>query len=776
MNKTGTIESFFEKFGQNIVRLRWILIIFTLLIAFICSFGIKQLKTSVSLKNLFLANDPVIIAQQEFDNIFGNSDFVGVLVESEDIISNETLALIKNITDDLQNEVSWLSGTSSILDFLGKEPLFMSVSELEELREKLDKRNNIRGVLYSEDYKQAWILCTLETYPKIENTEDSEEPSYTVGREVMNIIDHYQAEGARVLGTGIPVLEFRKSSEMFDDLTKVIFMAAIAAVCLIVLLSRSLASSIGSVFVVGIAILSVFGVLGWFKQTVDTTFMLVPVLLTIAVSIGYSVHVFIFFNRNMHITGKRKESVIIAIKETGWPVLFTALTTIFALLSFIVVPIRAIQWVGLISATSIIVVYMLTMVFFPSILAIGKDRPDLVDIKKNNLDDITTIDKTEKLLSKISTYIMNHRKVIVVVYIIIMIISIIGLSRIKVDLNAQRMMGLKMPHIRDQAYISDSPIGANYAYSIALKFPGKNEALTSEVLGKVDELSEFINQTSFIKRVTSINNMIKEANQIRHKDNSDFHIIPEKDSSIRGLVTYIKRLSPGSLDSLVDKDNKILRILVETNDVSTSSMVNHIEIVNFKLKELFPSSEFGDFDYILVGGVLQLSVMNQYITKGLIQSVLIALIVISIMMMIVFRSLKLGLISMIPNISPVIIAGGLMGFMGEPLEFVTMTVAPMVIGLAVDDTIHFINHVKVDFRRNRNYDIAIRNSFIKVGKALIQASTILCITFLMFTTSNVHSMVNMGIYIIVAMISALIADFTVTPILLKKSRAFGKEN
>ncbi len=104
-----------------------------------------------------------------------------------------------------------------------------------------------------------------------------------------------------------------------------------------------------------------------------------------------------------------------------------------------------------------------------------------------------------------------------------------------------------------------------------------------------------------------------------------------------------------------------------------------------------------------------------------------------------------------------------------------MTVAPMVIGLAVDDTIHFISHVKKDFYRTGNYDLAIRNSFIRVGKALILANIILCATFSVFTTSSVHSMVNMGIYMVAAMLSALIADFTITPFIIKISRPFGKD-
>jgi len=333
-----------------------------------------------------------------------------------------------------------------------------------------------------------------------------------------------------------------------------------------------------------------------------------------------------------------------------------------------------------------------------------------------------------------------------------------------------------MPHIQDQSYISQSPIGVNFSYSIALAFPEEDEALNPEILGKVDELTDFIYKTPYIKRVTSINDIIKEVNRLRHRDDPEYYAIPGKASLVRGIVSYTRRLSGDSVKLLLNDENRVLRVMVEINDVSTSAMVDHIDEVKAEIDRLFPPSEFAGMEHLMAGSVIQMSEMNQHITKGLVRSVVLALIVISIMMMIVFKSFKLGLISMIPNISPVIIAGGVMGFMGESLEFVTMTIAPMIMGLAVDDTIHFINHVRVEFNRNRSYDLAIQNSFIKVGKAMTQATLILCVTFLMFTTSIAHSMVNMGIYINIGMLTALIADFTITPILIKISKPFGKES
>ena len=412
--------------------------------------------------------------------------------------------------------------------------------------------------------------------------------------------------------------------------------------------------------------------------------------------------------------------------------------------------------------------------FFSAIISIKNSNKTRERKNKTVINNQFYSDRVENFLGKTSDIIMKNGKLLSILYLFVIIISLFGISKLTVDLNRKQMFGDKLPHSKNQNYVSNSSIGASNAYNIALLFPDKNGAVTGDVLGKVDQLSDFINQAQFVKRTTSINSLIREVNMLRHRGEEEHFAIPEKDSTIRGLIGYSRRVSDESLKSWIDEENKTLKVLVEIYDVSTLKTKAHIDELREEIERLFPPDQYPEFKYLLTGSAIQMSIMNQYITRGLIQSVLSALLVISVMMMIVFRNFKLGLIAMIPNISPIIITGGLMGYMGVPLEFVTMTIAPMIMGLAVDDTIHFINHVKLDYSRTYSYDKSIKNSFIKVGKALILANIILCATFSAFMTSDVPSMINMGIFMVVGMLSALIADFTVTPFIIKLSRPFGK--
>jgi hypothetical protein len=130
---------------------------------------------------------------------------------------------------------------------------------------------------------------------------------------------------------------------------------------------------------------------------------------------------------------------------------------------------------------------------------------------------------------------------------------------------------------------------------------------------------------------------------------------------------------------------------------------------------------------------------------------------------------------MIPNIIPIIIAGGFMGFLKAPLEFVTMTIAPMVLGLTVDGTIYFTNRTRMEYLAAGDYSVAIRNTFKNLGLALFETAFIICMTFFAFVFARVNNMINMGVYTIIAISAALIANFFVTPMLMKWIQPFGKK-
>ena len=172
---------------------------------------------------------------------------------------------------------------------------------------------------------------------------------------------------------------------------------------------------------------------------------------------------------------------------------------------------------------------------------------------------------------------------------------------------------------------------------------------------------------------------------------------------------------------------------------------------------------------------MQYAEMNGKLVRGSIKSIGTSLIIIFLLLVLAFTSLRTGFIAMLPNIAPIVLIGGVMGYAKIPLDMITAMIMPMILGIAVDDTIHFTNHIKYHFELCSNYKQAILNSYREIGKTMIMTTIILCAMFFIFLFSTMTVLVRLGYLSIIGLGSALIADYTITPVLLFITKPFGKE-
>jgi predicted RND superfamily exporter protein len=178
---------------------------------------------------------------------------------------------------------------------------------------------------------------------------------------------------------------------------------------------------------------------------------------------------------------------------------------------------------------------------------------------------------------------------------------------------------------------------------------------------------------------------------------------------------------------------------------------------------------------VTTGTLAQFTVMMEYIAWGQIKSYLIALVVIAGMCSVAFKSVKIGLVAMIPNVAPGCFVGGIMGFFGIPLDIMTVTIMPMLLGLAVDDTIHFISHCNAIFYRTGSYAESVRRTFQVVGKAIFITSGILVVGFGAYLLSPILVFDHIAYLVAAGTLAALLADYFITPVLLNCIQAFGPE-
>jgi uncharacterized protein len=456
--------------------------------------------------------------------------------------------------------------------------------------------------------------------------------------------------------------------------------------------------------------------------------------------------------------------VVHAVEETGWPLLFSALTTVAALLSFVLIPLRPIRWVGLTAACLVAATWLLVIVLLPSLLSFGKDRkPHAVYVEKGGR-------WLERLMAFLGDRVLSRPKTTVVVFALVVVACLAGISRFEVSFDVRRTFGLDVPYVNRIDYIGRTQVGSLYSYDVAFEFDRPGAAKEPENLRKFDQLIQEVNSLPLTKKVTSLVDIVKDMNQVLNAGDPAYYRIPESREMVAQLLLLYENAGGVETERWVDYDYQRLRLMVEIDHYDSNEAVRELHLIQERGKQLFPEAHV-----LLIGSISQFTVMMDYVTWGQVKSFFIALGVIAFLMTVVFGSLKTGLIGMIPNVAPALAVGGIMGFAGIPLDMMTVTCIPMLMGLAVDDTIHFINHSQLEFMRTRSYAESTRRVFASVGVALFLTSAVLILCFSAYLISAAKVFFNMGFLVVVGILAALLTDYFITPVLLNWTRPFGHE-
>ncbi|PIE69619.1 MAG: hypothetical protein CSA21_01345, partial [Deltaproteobacteria bacterium] len=451
------------------------------------------------------------------------------------------------------------------------------------------------------------------------------------------------------------------------------------------------------------------------------------------------------------------------IEENGWPLLFSALTTMAALFSFLLIPIRPIRWVGVSAASLVGVTYLLVIILLPSLLSFGKDRePENRYAEKEDR-------LLERILDRLGHRILSRPKIILVLFVLFTVICLLGISKFEVASDYRRTMGLKIPYIARIDAISKTPVGSLYAYDVAIEFVRAGAAKDPENLRKFEQLVDEVKTFELTKKVGSLLDIIKDMNQVLNNEDPAFYRIPERREMIAQLLLLYEQAGGVEAENWVDYEYQRLRLMVEISDYNSKEATRELRLIEQRAKALFPGAKV-----VLIGSTAQFSVMIDYVTWGQMRSFFIALVVVGLLMIVVFGSVKIGLIAMIPNVSPALAVGGIMGFAGIPLDIMTVTIVPMLLGLAVDDTIHFITHYQLEYARTGSYKTSTRRVFKTVGVALFLTSMVLVLNFSAYLASLAKAYIHMGILVPVGILAALAADYFMTPVLFDYFRPFTK--
>jgi len=516
-----------------------------------------------------------------------------------------------------------------------------------------------------------------------------------------------------------------------------------------------------------VLMLALMGVMGW---KMGLTFLTAPPLL-MAVGVAHSVHILSEFRVQRTELGDRRAALVETLRLVGTPCLLTSLTTAAGFLSMSFVPIKSLSQSALYTAAGVLAAFVLSLTLLLALLSFGPRQGRTTQPGVRGSAGQGGI-RLVGLLTRVAELNLRRRRALLVGFSAFTLVCAVGALRVQVDSNWLEDFWSDAPIRMDTVRVDDEMGGTtNIIYVFDA---GRADAIKEPAaLREIERLQTLAKEEDWLVRKSySIVDIVKDLNQVFQDGKPEFYRIPETRQEVAQLLLLYESSGGEEVEEYVSLDYRRANLELRLRLAPTSETAKLVARLDAALEEapLVTTSR------TLTGiGALWLELMD-YIVDSQIQGFTIAFSAITAMMILIFRSLRIGLISMIPNLTPVLVALGAMGWLGIDLDYNKAMIAAVAIGISVDDTIHLMTRFHHEFARHRHYETALRAAMAGIGRALLITSVALVLGFLVFGLSELRSQATFGGLLAAAIVTALIADFFFMPALVLTLRPFGPES
>ena len=780
-------------------------LIFIILTALFFGYNSKDFRLDASSETLLIEGDPDLKYLQEINEKFGSKDFlVLTLTPNESIISDNVINNILSLKYKIQS-LNWVHNVITILDIplldSSDEPLMDRIKNYRTLKdENIDRERGFNEIASSPVFKNFVISEDKTTTGIIVNIKSTEtnakqfqskkelqiykdklkEKNHNNILEIREIIKSFSDIGKIHLG-GIPMI----ADDMMTFIKSDIFTFGIGVFLFIVLtlwyVFRKfiwILIPISSCFLSVLIMTGFLGIMGWKVTVISSNFIALMLILTMAMNIHMSTRYL-----QLKTTSENKptnELIYLATSKMFWPIAYTVLTTICAFLSLIFSEIKPIIDFGWMMTFGLITSFIVTFTLLPSLL---------------NLMASEKIDVQEKSFTNFTGFLANcsitKKKLIYVISILLIILSIFGISKLKVE-NSFINYFSKDTEIYRGMKLIDEKLGGTTPLDIILKFDTKTNNEVSEKNDEFDDWEEDENTSDDSKYWFTKDKIDRIKNVHSYLENLDhigkvlsFYSIIEIATTLNNnnelgtlemgvlytkLPENIKREIVDPYISVTNNEARIsLRIKDSSKDLRRNELIKKINYdLHNKLNLKEESYKLGGV-LILFNNLLQSLFKSQILTLGLV------MLGIFIMFLILFRNVKISLIGVIPNFIAAFSILGLIGLLNIPLDMMTITIAAITIGIAVDNSIHYIYRFIEEFKYKQNYNEVIKICHSSVGVAILNTSITIVFGFSILVLSNFIPTIYFGIFTGIAMLLAMLLVLSLLPALITLIKPFGIE-
>ncbi len=739
---------------------RWLTILLSLLVILALTAGAQFVAVGVDYRNHFSKDDPHLIALEELEDTYSFADTALVAVAPQDgtIFTREALAAIEELTEALWrtpyatrvDSISNYSHSEGFDDELVVEPLVDDAESLSDddigriQRIALDTEE-IAGRFISRDGRVAGLVVsvTLPEDRQLGNVEVTDFLYATIAeaRAKYSNIDYHL--------TGDVALN-RAMRDALDEDFGILGPIALGTMLLVaVLLLRSIWGTVAIVPMLIAVILSALGFAGWtgmklFGESGAAMFVLM------AVTVAHSVHVIEAMLSGLRQGMNRKQAAIHSLQANVWPIFLTSFTTAIGFLSLNFSETPPFRTMGNIVAFGALCAFVYSVTFLPALLSIlpMRSRP----VRDGKLE----------FADRFGRFVVSYRVTLLCSFAVLIVALVVGISRIELKENWLELLDESYEFRRSTEFVSDNFTGLEtFEYSLN---SGREGGITDvNYLGQVDAFAEWFRAQPEVAHVNAVSDIMKRLNKNLHGEDSDFYSLPnDSDLAAQYLLLYELSLPVGrDLNNLIDVERSATRVTVVLSRLSSNEQIELDDRAQAWLRQNAPGLETGATGVAVVGA----HSMQRNI-EGMLLGTITAMAIVSLLLVFVFRSVRLGLISLIPNFVPAAMAFGLWGYAIGQVGVAASIVTAIAFGIIVDDTIHFMTKYQSARKSGLLPSESVRSAFRSVGKALLATTAVFALGFMVFGASGMANNQALGLLVGITVIVALLADFLFLPPLL----------
>ena len=558
--------------------------------------------------------------------------------------------------------------------------------------------------------------------------------------------------------SGMPYIRTINTENMKGEIGLFIGSALFITSLIFFLFFRSVRATFISVCILLFGVLWSFGVLGLFHYKITILTAIIPPLIIV---IGITNCIFLINKYQQEILdhGNKAKALQRVISKIGVSTLMTNVTTAIGFATFMITGNDLLFEFGLVTAINVIIVYLLTLVVVPIVYSF-MDVPSeqhLKHLKKNYIS---------SFLNWVENVVKFKRNSIYIVYALLLVFSVIGVSQMKVSGSLIGEMPKSASFFKDILFFENEFNGV-MPLEIMIDSGRKKGVVKASMLQKMDDLQQTIESIPQLSKPISIVNLVKYAKQAFYNGNPQFYALPSSQEQVF-ILSYVKNSAKNSGDNLmkayVDKSGRYARITTFMKDIGTADMAKIEAKIHAKVNQLFPSNKF---KITITGKALVFQKGTTYLIENLIESLIFAILLIAGLMAYMFRSWKMIFASVLTNILPLCVTSGLMGYFDIPLKPSTILVFSIAFGISVDNAIQFMAKYRHDLLQNSGkIKKSVFSALRETGISTFYTSIVLIFGFAIFTLSSFSGTIALGGLISVTLTFAMFANLLVLPALV----------